>query len=72
MNVPSSTIGNWSWRVRKGELNADLAAKLARLVELTDRDAVLREEPATEDPDAEQQASASEQRKRKMCEQIAT
>ncbi len=72
MNIPSSAIGNWSWRLRKGALTDELAAKLARLVELTDRDAVLREEPASEDPDAEQQASASEQRKRKMCEQIAT
>ncbi len=72
MNVPSKILGNWSWRLRKGALTADLAAKLARLVELTDRDAVLREVAAIEAPDAQQQASASEQRKGKMCEQIAT
>jgi 4-alpha-glucanotransferase len=72
MNVPSSAKGNWSWRLHKNALTKELADKLARLVELTDRDAVLRKEPATEDAAAEEQASASEQRKRKMCEQIAT
>jgi hypothetical protein len=41
-------------------------------VELTDRDAVLREMPVAENADAQQQASGDEQRKRKMCEQIAT
>ena len=72
MNVPSRTLGNWSWRLRRGELTTELADRLARLVELTDRDAVLRQAAADEEPSAEQQASASEQRKRKMCEQIAT
>lgn len=72
MNVPSKTLGNWSWRLRKGALTEDLASRLSRLVELTDRDAVLREISEAKDEDAEQQASASEQRKRKMCEQIAT
>jgi hypothetical protein len=71
MNVPSKTLGNWSWRVRKGALTEDLAARLSCLVELTDRDAVLREMSEVKDADAEQQASASEQRKRNMCEQIA-
>jgi 4-alpha-glucanotransferase len=72
MNVPSKTLGNWSWRFREGALTPELAAKLSRLVELTDRDAVLREMSETKDPEAEQQASAGEQRKRKMCEQITT
>lgn len=72
MNVPSRTLGNWSWRLCRGQLTEELAARLSRLVELTDRDAVLRDLEKAEDADAEQQASASEQRKRKMCEQIAT
>jgi len=72
MNVPSKTLGNWSWRLRKGALTSELAAKLSRLVELTDRDAVLREMAAVKDVDAGQQASGSEQGKRKMCEQITT
>ncbi len=71
MNVPSKTLGNWSWRLRKGALTPELAANLSRLVELTDREAVLRE-TEVKDVETEQQASASEQRKRKMCEQIAT
>jgi hypothetical protein len=72
MNVPSKTLGNWSWRLQKGALTPELADRLSRLVELTDRDAVVREMSDVQDADAEQQASASEQRKRKMCEQIAT
>ncbi len=72
MNVPSKILGNWSWRLRQGELSEDLALKMARLVELTDRDAVLREAAESKDPDAKQQASTSEERKRKMCEQIST
>ena len=39
MNVPSQTAGNWSWRLRAGALTPELAAKLAALVEVTDRDA---------------------------------
>jgi 4-alpha-glucanotransferase len=38
MNVPSQTLGSWSWRMRAGALTAALAAKLATLVEVTDRD----------------------------------
>ncbi len=72
MNVPSRTLGNWAWRLQRGALTPELAAKLSTLVELTDRDAVLREALETKDADAEPQPSASEQRKRKMCEQIAT
>jgi 4-alpha-glucanotransferase len=69
MNVPSMTLGNWSWRLRKDALSVELAEKLARLVELTDRDALLRNAPV-QDADAAQQASAGEQRKRKLCEQV--
>ncbi len=72
MNVPSKTLGNWAWRIQRGALSSELASRLSSLVELTDRDAVLREMSAAKDAGAEQQASAGEQRKRKMCEQIAT
>jgi 4-alpha-glucanotransferase len=37
MNVPSETTGSWSWRLRPGTLTAELANKLATLVEITDR-----------------------------------
>jgi 4-alpha-glucanotransferase len=72
MNVPSKVLGNWSWRLRRGHLTSELATKLARLVELTDRDAVLRKDAEKREQEAEQHASASEDRKRKMCEQIST
>ncbi len=71
MNVPSKILGNWSWRLRRGELSEELAARLARLVELTDRDAVLREAAQSKDQDTTQPASAAEQHKGKMCEQIS-
>src|SRR5271165_2658310 len=38
MNVPSETAGSWSWRLRSGALTHELAAKLAALVDVTDRD----------------------------------
>jgi 4-alpha-glucanotransferase len=37
MNTPSLYGGNWRWRVDEHLLNAELAAKLARLVEVSDR-----------------------------------
>ena len=37
MNTPSLHGGNWRWRFRDGQLNGDLAAKLAHLAELSDR-----------------------------------
>jgi 4-alpha-glucanotransferase len=58
MNVPSKTHGNWSWRVDKGALTPDLAQRLARLVELTDRDGNVPK------------ASRGEQGKREMCEKV--
>lgn len=38
MNTPSVAAGNWAWRVSDGGWTADLATKLAALVEVTDRD----------------------------------
>jgi 4-alpha-glucanotransferase len=38
MNVPSRPQGNWSWRCPEHALTPDLAAKLASLTEVTDRD----------------------------------
>ena len=38
MNVPSESDGSWTWRLQPGSLTPELAAKLAGLVEITDRD----------------------------------
>jgi 4-alpha-glucanotransferase len=42
MNLPNTTSGNWSWRVRSGVLTDQLAGRLRDLTELygraTDRD----------------------------------
>lgn len=38
MNTPSVAAGNWSWRVPEGCLKPELAARLAAIVEVTDRD----------------------------------
>jgi 4-alpha-glucanotransferase len=52
MNVPSQSVGSWSWRLSPGSLTPELAAKLATLVEVTDRDACLHEpSPDTEQDD---------------------
>jgi 4-alpha-glucanotransferase len=37
MNTPSQNGGNWRWRLQPGALTQELAAKLARLAEVTDR-----------------------------------
>jgi 4-alpha-glucanotransferase len=37
MNTPSENDGNWRWRLQPGVLTQELAAKLARLAEVTDR-----------------------------------
>jgi len=37
MNLPSTPEGNWSWRLRGGELDAGLAGRFRRLVELSGR-----------------------------------
>jgi 4-alpha-glucanotransferase len=38
MNMPSRADGNWSWRCPENALTAELAARLAALTEVTDRD----------------------------------
>ena len=38
MNVPSRPHGNWTWRYQPGVLTGELAARLARLAEVCDRD----------------------------------
>ena len=38
MNTPAIAAGNWSWRAPEGCLTAELRARLAALVEVTDRD----------------------------------
>jgi len=43
MNVPSEMAGSWSWRLRAGALTPELAAKMAVLVEITDRDACVKQ-----------------------------
>jgi 4-alpha-glucanotransferase len=37
MNTPSVYRGNWRWRFDQGQLKPEIAAKLARLAEVTDR-----------------------------------
>jgi len=38
MNTPSVAAGNWSWRAPEGAWTPEIAAKLAALAEVTDRD----------------------------------
>jgi 4-alpha-glucanotransferase len=38
MNKPSAGEGNWTWRYASNALHPDFATKLAKLMELTDRD----------------------------------
>ncbi len=38
MNTPAVPSGNWSWRVPEGRWTKELAARLAEIVEVTDRD----------------------------------
>ncbi len=38
MNTPSVAAGNWSWRVPDASWTSELAARLAELAEVTDRD----------------------------------
>ncbi|MBI4890846.1 MAG: 4-alpha-glucanotransferase [Acidobacteria bacterium] len=37
MNLPSKLGGNWVWRLKRGQLTPELAARMARMVELYDR-----------------------------------
>jgi 4-alpha-glucanotransferase len=43
MNVPSETVGSWTWRLRADALIPELSAKLAQLVEITDRDVCVKQ-----------------------------
>ncbi len=40
MNTPSDSVGNWTWRYEAGALRPEMAAELAALMEMTDRDGV--------------------------------
>jgi 4-alpha-glucanotransferase len=37
MNAPGTTHGNWTWRLRDGELGTAVAERLRELAEATDR-----------------------------------
>ena len=37
MNTPGTETGNWSWRLRGGELTDELAARLRGVTEVTGR-----------------------------------
>lgn len=56
MNVPSQSVGSWSWRLHSGALTAPLAEKLAALVEVTDRDECVKQ-PSPQDEKAHGKAS---------------
>jgi 4-alpha-glucanotransferase len=49
MNTPAIPVGNWSWRAPEGRWTPELAAKLAALVEVTDRENDPLSEPESED-----------------------
>jgi 4-alpha-glucanotransferase len=38
MNTPAVPQGNWSWRAAEGSWTAELAKKIAAIVDITDRD----------------------------------
>ncbi len=38
MNTPSAGAGNWTWRFERGALRPEVAARLAELMAMTDRD----------------------------------
>ena len=43
MNVPSEIDGSWTWRLPAGALTRRTGGKMAALVEVTDRDACVKE-----------------------------
>jgi 4-alpha-glucanotransferase len=47
MNTPSVAAGNWSWRVPEGSWTAALAARLAAMVDVTDREKDPLSDPQT-------------------------
>jgi 4-alpha-glucanotransferase len=44
MNTPSQPENNWAWRYERGALKPELAANLAALMEMTDRDGYVQPE----------------------------
>jgi 4-alpha-glucanotransferase len=53
MNIPSEAEGSWTWRLNAGVLTAELAAKMALLVEDADRDACAQPSVGSEQRDRE-------------------
>jgi 4-alpha-glucanotransferase len=51
MNTPSVAAGNWSWRAPEQSWTPELAARLAAIAEVTDRDNDPLAEPDEQDPD---------------------
>lgn len=45
MNTPAACNGNWSWRFDSDALHPDFATQLSELMEMTDRDGYVPEEP---------------------------
>jgi 4-alpha-glucanotransferase len=58
MNIPSESNGSWAWRLRTGALTPELAAKMAALVEITDRDACVKQ-PSLQGEQGQREASKS-------------
>jgi 4-alpha-glucanotransferase len=63
MNTPSRSNGNWSWRYLPGALRKELAERLARLSEITDRNAAAASAAAA--------SAADQQRHREVSEDFA-
>ena len=57
MNTPGGGKDNWAWRCAEGVLSAPLAAKMAALMEVTDRDGV---EPEVEEEEPEEEPVLAE------------
>jgi 4-alpha-glucanotransferase len=60
MNVPSSTNGNWNWRVQQSALTHEIAEKLRSIVDVADRTLRAKREKAEAAEEAERQALAME------------
>jgi 4-alpha-glucanotransferase len=58
MNTPSVASGNWSWRAPEGGWTAGLAARLAEVAEVADRDNDPMGEPEPEEEPANESAGA--------------
>jgi 4-alpha-glucanotransferase len=50
MNLPNSTEGNWSWRVKPGALTSDIATRLRELTKLYGRAKAISNAAAATDP----------------------